>query len=126
MHVRWLGGESEVHDEISLREALGPRVDGRYNEFLCWHQEGYPLLAVWVNGEVACVAFWRGPDLMEEYSKADGVVPVFGSTEVRSGTPTNVDERPNAYVVKRDAAISAALEFMRTGEKPAAVEWVQL
>lgn len=125
MHIRHFGGLVEISDEAGVRAALSTRFDAGFNEFECFHGELYPLLTVWVNGELACAAYWTDPDSMEA-SRGDGVVPSEGATEIRMGSPNNIDGRWNGYVISAESAVIAVLEFMRTRRLPETIRWVQL
>lgn len=125
MRVHDFLGTTQVNGEELLRELLSRRLGAGFNEFECYHESDYPLLTMWANGSLACLAFWSDPDTMELYSRGDGVVPAEGETEVRMGSLDNIDARPNVFVVRADAAVAAVVEFMHTKELPKVVQWLQ-
>jgi hypothetical protein len=112
-------------DELLSR--LRSARDGKYGCLVLWHGDGFPALSVHFNEDVAYIHYFvrdrhagfqasgmtpRGCPEIVHFHGLDGASDAFDMT--------------SAACLEPDAAIGAAIEFLRSSARPPSITWVEL
>jgi hypothetical protein len=125
MHVEDSSGAYEIEDAATLEALLTTRNDRDANEFWMYaSEETYPMLGIFVRGDLAEVHYLQGEDHAGFRSLGGTGLDPNGKTIFYMGTEEQ--EAPNRFVVAFRDAVRAAKEFMTTGRRPGSLDWLEL
>jgi hypothetical protein len=116
----------EVTTLEELRTFLVLRREGKYGAFsLSERRDSWPVLLLYINGELACMFFFRhegDPGFHSLGEDSDNF------EEMQEFVIENyqMDQYCRAMVVSRSEAVAAFEEFFQTRRQPAAVRWFDL
>jgi hypothetical protein len=118
--------EYQVHSLEHLRSLLGYRHKDKYGAFwLAKGERGEPALALFINGDQACMFYIR--EECDTGFHSLGAEPENFTDEVDFVIDNyQLDQYPRAMVVPASQGIKAIEEFFETATMPTAVRWFEV
>jgi len=136
MIVWHFGGEVECKSLAELNSVLKVRYGNGINEFLIYGDKAYgdkehgekeyPYLAILVNNDYAFMTFFPRKEEENSVFQSVGLDTKLDQNEMSTfytGTPTEIIEVWNEFVVPFSKANEAAIEFFTSLSLPTCLEW---
>jgi hypothetical protein len=113
----------DVQSVYRLRELLQHR-EGEYGCFwLSQHKDGFPGIVILINGDLACMIYFRDADDGGLYSLGPSAAEDEGVDFAIDNH--QVDQHPRCNCVSTKQALAAATEFFQTLTQPKMVSWAK-
>jgi hypothetical protein len=125
MHVEDPSGAFEVADAGALEAALKKRYENDATEMWLYpSDDARPALGIFASGHLADVHYLPSEEHPGFRALGGEGLDRAGTTTFYMGSEPQIV--PNRFVVPFSNALDAAREFLRTGERPGCLEWLEL
>lgn len=128
MRVESPSGPIAIESSKELVDLLSSAGLGECATFYCYHVAPYPWLSVHLNELFAYVHYF--PVDQHPGFQAQNMTPQDCPDEVRfhhgPGVEGDPIEMPQSSILHRDQAITAAVDFLGSIDKPESVDWFEL
>ena len=125
MIIHDFGGSHSVHSIAQLEQLLAARFTDQLNEFsLCADSSLYPLLIIFVRGDLATI-YYIPADMEAGYmsiGKKTNLDPK-GETTFATGDLDEPIDFSNEFVIPFSEALKVAREFFHSTALPRSIEW---
>ena len=120
-------GQHICDNEEELLQILSTRAKNKSNDFELRHEELYPYVAILVNGDKACVHYFRNENDCGHYAYVEeNGLSIDGFTTFHIGSEESETQVSNQLVISVGQAYIAAKAFLRTSKMAPELFWYAL